>query len=114
MSVSQLKPMTLRSLHEAIEQHCEDDRREFAKVEMAMAASQKTTHDQLELLIAAFGLSKHDDKKPPAGLMSTREWFWKIAGAMGGLLVLDKVVIAIAPMTWAFIVSVAKAMAGIS
>lgn len=111
MSVTQLKPMSLRSLHEALEQHCEDDRKEFAKVEQAMAASQKTTHDQLEVLIEAFGLSKHDDKKPPVGMMSPREWFWKVASAMGGLLLVEKILVAIAPMTWAFFIALIKAIA---
>lgn len=113
MSVTPLKVITLRSLHEDFEQHCEDNRKEFTTVNNAMAASQKTTHDQLEILIEAFGLSKHDDKKPPVGLMSSKEWFWKVAGAMGGLLVIEKIIVAIGPMTWSFLVSAAKIIAGI-
>lgn len=113
MPVAQLKPVTMRSLHEAIEQHCADDLKEFKAVRDEMATDAKRTHDQLDVLIRAFGLSKHDDKKPAAGLMSKKEWFWKLAGAMGGLLVLDKILIAIGPMTVSFVVSIAKIVAGI-
>ena len=111
MSVTPLKVMTLRSLHEAFEEHREDDRREFAKLELAMAATQRTTDDKLNVLISAFGLSKHDDTKPPVGLMSSKEWFWKVAGAMGGLLMLEKILVAVAPMTWTFIIALVKAVA---
>lgn len=105
--------LAIQQLREEFQEHKGEDREEFAAMRHELTTKTNQTHDQLDILIQAFGLSKRDDKKPPVGLMSSREWFWKVAGAMGGLLVVEKVVVALAPMTWAFLVSAAKIIAGI-
>lgn len=102
--------------------HRQEDREEFKSVrrELADGLSENTQaiaelHGSVDVLVTAFGLRNVNQDPPtikkPVGLMSKSALLWQVGGAMGGLLIVEKIVVAIGPMTWQFIVSAAKIVA---
>lgn len=76
------------------------------------------TNDKLDLVIETWRLlpqsgGQSSAVKPPVGMMGEGEWFWKIVGAMGGVVVTKEIIVAMGPVLWHFLMEAANVIAGI-
>lgn len=114
MPVEQFKHESILRLETAMREHEAADERRFSAVEgqqARMAGSLDVIADNQQALMSAFGVRHDQDERAhkPVALMGQREWFVKILGAMGGLLVLEKVLV----VSFPFVVQAMRAIAGI-
>ena len=92
-------------------EHDEKDDRRFGALEgqqARMAGSLDVLVDQNAALMSAFGVRSGEDERThkPVAMMGQREALIKGLGAVGGLLVLEKVLVAI----WPYLVAALKAV----
>lgn len=133
---------SIARLEREMAEHRLEDRQEFSAVRQEIAEGLDKTTDAVEsvketvdsmhgamevirenqqTIMRAWGVRSADPvvdgeqtkPKKPIGLLGQREMLVGVLGAMGGLIFVDRIVVAIGPMTWEFIVHVAKAIAGI-
>lgn len=123
-AVTQLKPPTatvsaVRALRRELAEHAEQDTTEFAAVRSETAVGFEAMGKKLDTLaqnqtligdkVNAFDKTTHK----PLMAMSQRDLLTKIAIGGGVLLTADKVLFAVGPMTWAFLLAAGRALAGV-
>ena len=118
MAVEPLRTSDVSRLEKAMQAHELQDQVRFTAIEHKadhMAGQLDVLVDNQSSLMAAFGVrSDLPNSNPPAAhrpvaIMGQSELIWKIGGAVGGLLVLEKIAVAI----WPFLIGMLRAIAHI-
>lgn len=121
MPVEQLRIADIARLEKAMQkqatqmrEHVADDKRQFSALESQqarMAGSLDVLVDNQAAMMTAFGVRKDNEEKPHKrlALMSQRGFLIQLVGAMGGLLVLEKIGVAV----WPYLGAALKAIASI-